>query len=221
MANTTVYICSECNAEHKKWVGKCRECGAFGTLEEREVIDSSAPKAGLKTSGAQRPIKSASTLSQISAKPIARFATGIGELDRVLGGGIVDAEVILLAASPGAGKSTLCMSISQKYAQAGKTVLYSSGEESEQQIAMRAKRMGVTEETIHITNETSLERILGHIDELKPDLFILDSLQTVASEGVTGSVGSISQSKEAAHALTQLAKSQGIAMILISQIVKG
>lgn len=220
MASTSIYVCSNCGEQSRKWAGKCQHCGAYSTLEEQVVVSETASKAGLKTSGAQRPAKAASTLSEIGVNPIARTPTGIKEFDRVLGGGVVDAEVILFAGAPGAGKSTLCMALANNYAEMGKKVLYSSGEESKQQIALRAKRMGVTNENIRITNETSLEVLLGHIEDVQPDLVIVDSLQTLASSEIPGSVGSISQSKEAAHTLTRLAKEQGISMVLINQILK-
>lgn len=201
-------------------MGKCLHCKQFDTIEEQVKESEQVTNVGLKTGGAQKPAKAASTLSEIGVNPISRTTTGIGELDRVLGGGVVDAEVILFAGAPGAGKSTLCMALANNYATSGKTVLYSSGEESKQQIALRARRMGVTTDNIHITNETSLEVLLGHIEQVKPDLVIVDSLQTLASSEITGSVGSISQSKEAANVLTRIAKTQGISMVLINQILK-
>lgn len=215
-----MYRCSNCGSETKKWAAKCFQCNSFSTLEEFQPASAPAANAGLKNAGAVSPVKKAATLSEIGERPIHRTATGIGELDRVLGGGFVDGEVVLFAGEPGAGKSTLSMAIADKYAQLGHTVLYSSGEESREQIAMRAKRMGVTSENIRVINETSLETLLGHVDDEKPTLLVVDSLQTIASEAITGSIGSIAQSKEAAHTLTRLAKSRQIAMVLISQVVK-
>jgi len=217
---TSKFVCSNCGAEYRKYAGKCQQCGEFGTVEEQAVTSGGSASVGLKSGGAQKPVKSASTLSEIGVNPISRTKTGIGELDRVLGGGIVDAEVILFAGAPGAGKSTLSMALANSYALMGKKVLYSSGEESKQQIALRATRMGVTSENIRVTNETSLEVLLGHIEEVKPELVIVDSLQTLASSEIPGSVGSISQSKEAANVLTRIAKTQGISMVLINQILK-
>ena len=203
-------------------MGKCPRCQAFNTLEQTESVETTtkAASAGLKSAGAVKPVKAAMKLSDLDKKPIHRTATGIGELDRVLGGGFVDAEVVLFAGHPGAGKSTLSLDIADRFAQKGKRVLYSSGEESEQQIGLRAKRMGVTNDLIHIINETNLETLLGHVDEIEPEFIIVDSLQTLASTEIPGSIGSVSQSKEAAHALTKLAKSRGISMVLINQIIK-
>lgn len=200
----------------------CPQCDELGTFIEVSAAAAGAANAGLKSAGAIIPTKRVSTISQLNSKPIQRTATGIGELDRVLGGGFVDAAVVLFAGHPGAGKSTLCLAMADKYAGMGKTVLYSSGEESEQQIGLRAKRMGVTNDNIKIVNETNLETLLGYIEMEKPDFVVVDSLQILASssEKVSGGVGSISQSKEAAHTLTRLAKKEGITMVLISQITK-
>lgn len=184
------------------------------------VVDTKVKNAGLKSSDAIRPHKKAMTVKELKQQPIARTATGIRELDRVLGGGFVEAEVVLFAAPPGAGKSTLSLRIAEKFAEKGFKVLYSSGEESEGQIAHRASRMKIDNDLIKIVNETNLETLLGHIEEEKPGLVIVDSLQTIASSGVTGSIGSISQGKEAAHTLTRVAKTEKIAMVLINQIVK-
>jgi DNA repair protein RadA/Sms len=185
-----------------------------------EEVSNTARKAGLKSAGAVTPVRKAVTISQLKNNPISRTPTGISEFDRVVGGGLVDAEVILFAAFPGSGKSTLSLDIANQYAISGKTVLYSSGEESEQQIGLRAKRMKVTSDNIHIVSETNLETLLGHINELNPELVIVDSLQTIASSEIPGSIGSLQQSKEAAHTLTRIAKQQNITMILISQVIK-
>lgn len=218
--STSIFVCTNCGAEFRKYAGKCQNCEEYGTLEEREIATEKTVAVGLKSGGAQKPSQSASTLSEIGSNPISRTTTGIGELDRVLGGGIVDGEVVLFAGAPGTGKSTLCMTLANNYAESGKKVLYSSGEESKQQLALRATRMGVTSENIFITNETSLEILLGHIDEISPELIIVDSLQTLASEEISGSVGSVSQSKEAANVLVRIAKTRNIAMILVNQLVK-
>ena len=218
----SIYICSNCNGEFSRWFGKCPNCGLFSSLEEHtsKEENTKATSAGLKNSGALAPSKKALTISELKHRPIVRISTGIQELDRVLGGGLVDSEVILFAGHPGAGKSTLSLRIADKLAATGKKVLYSSGEESENQIALRANRMGVNNDLIRITNETNLETLLGHLAEEKPDLLIVDSLQTLASTEVSGSIGSLSQSKEAAHTLTRIAKRDGIMMLLINQIVK-
>lgn len=222
----TIFRCIPCGTEYKtKPHGVCRKCGAFQEFEE--VASSSSnnagggQQAGVKTTGAVRPTRKASTIGELNDKPIERTRTGIEELDRVLGGGFVSGEVAMFSAAAGSGKSTLSMSISNKFANMGKKVLYVSGEESEQQIALRAKRMEVDSPSIKIVNETTVETILGHIEEEKPDLLIIDSLQTMASSTLTGSMGSIGQSKEAASVFTLLAKKEQIITILISQVTKG
>lgn len=223
-----VYVCGECQAQHSKYKTTCNKCGAQFALEMQEMerparggaSSSGSSGAGLKTSGAVRPTRSAPSVRSLKSTPINRTPTGISELDRVLGGGFVDAEVVLLAGQPGAGKSSLTLHVAEKFANMGKNVLYSSGEESEQQIGLRANRFGVDSDNIFVVNETSLERLQGYIEDTKPEFLIVDSLQTIASSDVSGSMGSVSQSKEAANVLTRIAKSQGITMMLINQIVK-
>lgn len=188
-------------------------------IESTETLKASS-RTGLKTSGAKRPTKAASSISNLVATPAQRTKTEIEELDRVLGGGFVDAEVVLFAGAPGSGKSTLSLAIANAYAKLGKKTLYASGEESEQQIALRAQRMNVDDDKIRIINESNLETLLGHIEDEKPDMLIVDSLQTLASSEVQGTVGSVSQGREVSHALARLAKNTGITMVLISQIVK-
>ena len=222
MAKDKVYYkCTNCGNISERFWGKCLACGEVDTLERHVERDTAAATSGMKSTGAMKPERRALTISQLSNKPFNRTSSGIGELDRVLGGGFVDGEVVLLGGSPGAGKSSLSIAVADNYAQRGMKVLYCSGEESEQQIALRAKRLSISSDNIKIVNENNLETILGHVDEEKPDFLILDSLQTVASKDITGGMGSISQSKEAANVLTKLAKSRGISMILVSQVIKG
>lgn len=224
MAKSNImYKCKDCgNTTVRKPMGKCAACGSFQNFEEIEetVGSKSSAQAGLKSAGAKKPVKKAFNISEINSSPIKRFATGIGELDRVLGGGFVDSEVVLFAGQPGAGKSSLSLRIAEKFAENGVSVLYSSGEESEHQIGLRAQRMKVSNSNIKIINETNLETLLGHIEVEKPKFLVVDSLQTLASTEISGSIGSVQQSKEAAHTLTRLAKREGISMILVNQIVK-
>lgn len=219
----TQWKCSNCGHTQAQWSGKCNSCKEFGTLEEVGIgADGSAPEAsGLKSGGAIKPSQKARTLSELQSVKVERTASGIGELDRVLGGGFVTGEVVLLAASPGAGKSTLSLRLAEIFGKLGHSVLYSSGEESESQIKLRADRMGITEENIRIIHETNLETLIGHMDDTEPKFMVVDSLQTLASSSITSGVGSITQSKEAAHTLTRLAKTRGITMVLINQVTKG
>lgn len=190
-------------------------------MEEIATRPSQTSIAGQKAQQSHELFNSATKLSEISSKgATSRFHTNIQELDRVLGGGFVDGEVVLLGGLAGAGKSTLALSVAQSFANSSKKVLYSSGEESEEQIALRANRMQVESDNIFVINETDLDELLAQIHEHKPDFVIVDSLQTLASNALSSSIGSIAQSKEAAHALTRLAKQQGITMLLINQVTK-
>lgn len=210
------FTCTNCGNNTTRNLIKCPKCKEMGTIIEVETIS----RLGLKNKGAIKPTRKALTIKELESKPIKRTATNIQELDRVLGGGFVDSEVVLFSGKAGSGKSTLALNIADKLAEQGLTVLYSSGEESEQQIGLRAKRLNIDNDKILIINETNLEKILGHIQEENPDLVIVDSLQTLASTEIDGSVGSIQQSKEAAHTLTRLAKQNNIKMILVSQLIK-
>lgn len=221
---STRYECSTpgCNYNSLREFFACPKCSEFDTarVATSAGLSSEQSRVGLKTSGAAAPVKTARSIAELNANPIHRTPTEISELDRVLGGGFVDGEVVLFAAEAGSGKSTLSLSVADNMARRGMKVLYSSGEENEQQIGLRAKRMGISNENIRITNETSLEALLGHIEAEKPAFIVVDSLQTIASSEVSGSIGSVGQSKEAAHTLTRVAKEQGISMILINQMVK-
>lgn len=216
------YKCSNCGNETATWSAKCFNCNSFSTVEEvsNDETASKAQNAGLKSSGAIAPAARARTIKELNAEPNVRTSTGIGELDRVLGGGLVDAEVVLIAGEPGSGKSTLSMRLASNYANMGKSVLYASGEESESQVALRAQRMEVDNELIRIVNESSLEAVLGHMDAENPTLVIVDSLQTLSSIDITGGAGSISQGKEVSHALTRRAKKDNITMFIINQVNK-
>jgi len=219
----TQWKCEECGKVYSQWAGVCTQCKNYNTIKEVAAASevASAESSGLKSGGSQRPDQKARTLSELKSVHVERTPSGIGELDRVLGGGFVTGEVVLLAASPGAGKSTLSLRLSEIFGKLGQSVLYSSGEESESQIKLRAERMGITEDNIHITHETNLEVLMGHMDDVQPKFMVVDSLQTLASSSITSSIGSITQSKEAAHTLTRLAKTRGITMVLINQVTKG
>lgn len=223
-----IYVCKKCgNESPRPMYGKCPSCGDFQSYEEKSSSQSSSSSSlsqsktvGMKSSEPIKPTIKAKTISELKNNPIKRISTGIDELDRVLGGGFVEGEVILFYASPGSGKSTLAMHIADSFAQMGKKVLYASGEESEQQIALRASRLGVSSDLIKVVHEISLEKLLGHIEEEDPDFMVVDSIQTLATSEITGSMGSISQSKEVAHRLTVLSKERNIITILIGQATK-
>lgn len=221
-SSASMYVCNNCGHQAARWMGRCPTCNKFSTFEERasEAAQDAANRAGLKASKAVVPTKKARSLSSLSAAPLERTPTGISELDRVLSGGLVKGQMILFGGAPGSGKSTLSLELSHKLAAKGMKVLYTSGEESEHQIWLRASRMNIDDENIRLVNETNLEVLLGHIAEEKPDFLVVDSLQTLASNEVTGGVGSIAQGKEAAHVLQRIAKQTGVIMVLINQILK-
>lgn len=214
------WTCNKCDHIYSivKPVGICTNCGEFSTYSEH--VPTSMTPGRKQSENLQISIPKAATIKQLQSSPIVRFTTGINELDRVLGGGFVDAEVVLLSGSPGAGKSSLSLAVADKFAKAGQLVLYSSGEESEQQIGLRAKRLRVDNDNIKIINETNLEALLSYIEQESPQFLIVDSLQTLYSNNIKGSLGSVAQSKECAHVLTNVAKKKHITMILVSQIVK-
>lgn len=224
-ANTTTYAheCGYKMTRTSRPAGRCPQCKNFITDDTLMVVGSSTQNStapsSKKTSIDTEVRTKAQSITNINKSPLERIPTGIGELDRVLGGGFVHGEVVLLSGFPGSGKSTLSLKISESFAQKEK-VLYSSGEESTHQIGLRAKRMNVDNENIRVIHETNLSQILAHIEAEEPSLVIVDSLQTVESEGVGSSIGSIAQSKEAAHVLTGTAKNKNICMVLISQVSK-
>ena len=213
----TVYICSECEYQTPKWMGKCPSCGAWNSFVE-DVIDTS-PKPAARTA-AHRPGESkAVRFDELELPNYMRCGTGMGELDRVLGGGLVYGSVVLLSGEPGIGKSTLLMQICTSLGEARK-VLYISGEESRGQLKLRAKRIGLTGNNIYILTETNIERILSECDELKPDVIIVDSIQTIYDDRLTSTPGSVTQVKETALSFMNKAKSDGASVILVGHVNK-
>ena len=216
------YECSACGATSLRWTGKCVKCGEFGTVSE---VAPTTPSPGRRasTQGAT-PLSPARPVSAVTAQgPVPRIGTGIGEFDRVLGGGLVAGQVLLVSGEPGAGKSTLLLTVSHSIAEkTGKPALYISGEESVDQIAVRASRIGVDSERLFIADETDLANVIGHIDALGKDisLVIVDSVQTIASADVDGRAGGVAQVMEVAQALTRVAKDRGIPICLVGQVTK-
>lgn len=208
-----MYACSNCDAQYSKWVGRCLECGKWGTMIESKV-DNSKPSA-LESSADYKPGKT-SKLSEITKESFARTSTNIAELDRVLGGGIVPGSLVLLGGEPGIGKSTLCL----QFAAAITNTLYISGEESIGQIKLRADRLGIKAPTLELANETAVETILATIQSKKPALAIIDSVQTIYSNEVEGEAGSPTQVRASAVKLLEAAKSLNIPLILIGHVTK-
>ena len=219
MAKTkTVFFCTSCGNETPKWQGKCPACGAWNTLVEQEV--HAAPAAKARTRSASVEIyKEPKPLGQVDTDSEIRFSTGMGELDRVLGGGAVSGSLVLVGGAPGIGKSTLLLQICQSLC-TGRTVLYISGEESERQLKLRAQRLGVDSPNLLVYSETHLGAVLQAVEQVKPDVVIADSIQTLYNEDNESSPGSISQVKDCTMALMQMSKAQGITVFVVGHINK-
>ena len=213
--NKTVYICNECGYESAKWLGKCPSCNNWNTFEEQiSVASSSAVISGIITKATAKP------LSEISFSDEPRFVTGITELDRVLGGGIVKGSVVLLSGDPGIGKSTILLQICNSL-QRELNILYVSGEESAMQIKMRANRLGVESDTVSIMTETETQSVCEYIKTSKPDIVMIDSIQTMSISELSSSPGSIVQVRESTNMLLRTGKSLGIPILIVGHVNKG
>jgi DNA repair protein RadA/Sms len=206
------FRCGECGWTTGKWVGRCGECQAWGTVE-----DASAPTVRTTSAG---PVSSAARpIAEVDVEAARALPTGVAELDRVLGGGLVPGAVVLLAGEPGVGKSTLLLDVAARFAERGRT-LYVTGEESAAQVRLRADRIGALHDDLLLASETDLAAVLGHVDQVAPTLLVVDSVQTVASGMVDGSPGNVSQVREVAAALIRVAKERGIATVLVGHVTK-
>ena len=217
-ANKTVFVCSECGYVSPKWMGKCQACGAWNSMTE-ETPTPQAKSNAVKRSAIASNNGHAVALSTYEIPDYFRNSTGMGEFDRVLGGGLVDGSVVLLSGEPGIGKSTLLMQISAALGQS-KRVLYISGEESGGQLKLRARRLGVDGDNIFLLTETNIDSILSEIESIKPDILIVDSIQTIYSPESTSSPGSVSQVKECALAFIARSKNTGFSTILVGHVNK-
>ncbi|MCX7596731.1 MAG: DNA repair protein RadA [Fischerella sp.] len=259
----TYYVCNQCGAESPQWFGKCPACGTYNSLEEEIAIQSSTdiPSRGVsswhsqpgKSKSAHKPAKPRASLrfDQISDRQVTRWSSGYSELDRVLGGGVVPGSMVLIGGDPGIGKSTLLLQVSNELAQRYR-ILYVSGEESGQQVKLRASRLGVTkslnvvgnnngngnktekvtEDTsesqkaeatnadLYVLPETDLEEILKEVDSLKPNLAVIDSIQTVFFPALTSAPGSVAQVRECTAALMKVAKHEDITMLIVGHVTK-
>lgn len=223
----TYYRCSKCGYKTAQDMGRCPYCREFHTFELVSDADESSPSAGMKVAAKAKhaPSSKAYSVSELGSGSTPRTSTGIPEFDRLLNGGFVRGQVVLIGAEPGFGKSTLALEVASKLSVAGWPCLYASGEESEQQIGERARRLGLPssgggDRNLRITSTTVIEDVLGLAQELDARLVVVDSLQTMATETVDGQMGGISQSKEAAYAFKEYAKSTGCVFLLISQFNK-
>ena len=215
MAKTkTVFYCTECGNETPKWQGRCPACGAWNTLQEHIEKPAAPGRAKAAPVGISRTPKK---LHEVDSDSEIRFSTGMGELNRVLGGGAVAGSLVLVGGAPGIGKSTLLLQICAQLC-LERSVLYVSGEESERQLKLRAQRLGVTPDKLYILSETRLSDVLEAVEVIKPDILIVDSVQTLYNEDNESSPGSISQVKDCTMSMMQLSKSQGITVFVVGHI---
>jgi DNA repair protein RadA/Sms len=212
------YRCSECGWQTIKWVGRCGECQAWGSVAEIGAVSARTAPARV----VERP---AVPISEVDASRARAQSTGVSEFDRVLGGGIVPGGVVLVAGEPGIGKSTLLLDVAARAARAGqpeheRRVLYVTGEESAAQVRSRAERIEAMARTLFLVSETDLGTVLAQIESIEPDLVIVDSVQTIASAEIEGAAGNVGQVREVAAALIQVAKARGIAVLLVGHVTK-
>lgn len=212
------YVCTDCGASHNKWAGRCSDCGAWNCLVEQRVEASPGRGARSGFAGAAGAVE-VTSLDKVKAVVEERHKSGIGELDRVLGGGLVTGSVVLIGGDPGIGKSTLLLQMSG--ALGGRmSTLYVSGEESLQQLSMRAQRLGLDKKTIRCFAETSIDTILGTAEKEKPGVLIVDSIQTIYSEDLQSAPGAVAQVRETAARLVRYAKATGTAVFLVGHVTK-
>ena len=212
-SKTSAYRCAECGWQTTKWVGRCGECQAWGTVEEVGVTVARTVASGHVTAPA-------TPIGQIDISSAAAEPTGIDELDRVLGGGLVPGSVVLLAGEPGVGKSTLLLEVAAKAGSGVRKALYITGEESAAQVRLRAERIGALVDNLFLASETDLGAALSHIEAVQPHVVIIDSVQTLASAEVEGTAGGVTQVREVAASLIRVAKANGIATILVGHVTK-
>ena len=217
----TVYVCSACGYETPRWMGKCPGCNAWNTMEEQAPqasVSQAAPVKANKQRGGTGA--KALRLDEIPEENAARASTGIGELDRVLGGGVVEGSLMLVGGDPGIGKSTLLLQVSEHLARQGARVLYISGEESARQIKMRARRLGVSADSLLILSENAMDAAEKRWEEIQPDYMIIDSIQTMYRPDMASAPGSVSRVRECASLLMRMAKTTGCAVFLVGHVTK-
>ncbi|WP_110241020.1 DNA repair protein RadA [Nocardioides gilvus] len=210
----TVYRCSECGWETNKWVGRCGECQAWGSVAE------AAPAAAAGRTAPSAVTTPAVPIGQVSVEDAAFRSSGVPELDRVLGGGLVPGAAILLAGEPGVGKSTLLLEVAAQTARQKHRTLYITGEESASQVRLRADRTSAVHDELYLAAETDLGAVLSHIEQVRPTLLVIDSVQTIAASGVEGVPGGVTQVREVAAALVRMAKTRNITTVLVGHVTK-
>lgn len=215
----SLFFCQECGYESPRWMGKCPGCGAWNSMVEEPVVKTGAaarPGISPGLSTGEKPV----AIGSVAVEDVPRFPTGSSELDRVLGGGIVPGSFVLVGGDPGIGKSTILLQLAARVAQQHGTVLYVSGEESAQQLRLRADRLGAIQERLLVVAETNLDIIEQHVTQVAPRLLIIDSIQTVYKPDLPSAPGSVSQVREGAAQLLRLAKGQNIAVFIVGHVTK-
>ena len=210
------FVCAACGASFRKWAGRCDACGGWNTIHEEAPLSKGPGARALTQRGKTVPLTDLST----DEPPPPRISSGIGEFDRVLGGGLVAASAILVGGDPGIGKSTLLLQAAASFARSGARVAYVSGEEAAAQVSLRAQRLGLADAPVKLATETALRDILTTLDAERPDLAIIDSIQTMWLDTVEAAPGSVSQVRAAAHELVTFAKRRGVAVVLVGHVTK-
>jgi DNA repair protein RadA/Sms len=219
---TSVYRCTECGHEHPKWVGRCEACAAWNSVAEEPVLVRAAARAGIKRgSRGLGLVAPPARLREVATRPLERWRTGLPEFDFVLGGGIVPGSMILIGGEPGIGKSTLLLQAAARLETAGRTVLYASGEESPDQLRLRADRLEEDAGAVHVLGETRLEAIVGAAAAVAADVVVIDSIQTVYTESLESAPGNVGQVRECAGQLMRFAKESGTAVVVVGHVTKG
>ena len=213
----TAYVCQACGYDSAKWLGRCPGCGAWNTMTEEPQVTAGEAKGlrlGLSAATPPQPI------AEVKTEDLPRFLTGSEELDRVLGGGVIPGSMVLIVGDPGVGKSSLTLRVAAEVARKDRSVLYVTGEESTRQIRMRADRLGALADKLYVVSETNLDTILLHMEKLKPELVIIDSIQTIFRPDIESAPGSVSQVRESSAELLRVAKTGGIAAFVIGHVTK-
>ena len=222
--NKIAFVCTDCGAEHGQWQGQCAACKGWNTLSQINLGNASssspATKADFRKQGYSGEQSNVQNLSDIDLQALPRFSSSIGELDRVLGGGLVPGSVVLIGGNPGAGKSTLLLQVMCQLAKTGKPALYVTGEESLQQVGMRAKRLNLPDENLKMLSETNVEQICKAAQQHNPELLVVDSIQVMHSTDVPSAPGSVSQVRECAAYLIQYAKQTNTVLFLVGHVTK-
>lgn len=219
----SIYVCSECGDESAKWTGKCKSCGKFNTMEEVEKTSLEVNESKIKQHSGYAGRTGSSAirkLKDVKSTDEKRFSSGLGELDRVLGGGIIDGAVIIIGGDPGIGKSTILSQVLSHLSSEGRSSLYVTGEESESQVKLRTERLGLHIENVSILTETNVEKIITESTKEKPSAMIIDSIQTMFTTQSTSSAGSPTQLRESTQMLNRFAKQQNIPLFIVGHVTK-